>query len=321
MNTDLTIHLEDLNIQIESLNIPVLTKNEKNLLLFYTEFTRYIKEIEALFRMYRVNLNILHAHYIFYNDDTVDCKVPCYDSDYIGINALIINLLGSGKTLIESIEGFIKFTNEYILENNNSFKEDCISYIYDKNFSYRLLIFLRNFSQHGHLPVSKDNNRYCFDLQRILQTPHFNMSKRLQKEMANICDEIYKLYKGYPKIVLTKSLVEYNFSIHYIYAKFWESIENIFDELITSVKKIIENKPDIIQHSESKFIDGCAVFTDHDNNYHSFYVDENIGQLVSDFKKDAEIHFHSEKVNKEHFDNTMKLKKNVTPDSSVQSNK
>lgn len=52
---------------------------------------------------------------------------------------------------------------------------------------------LRDFSQHGHLIVSRDyQNKYYFDIEQILSTPHFNINKKLKPEMKNIRQEIYE---------------------------------------------------------------------------------------------------------------------------------
>ena len=72
-------------------------------------------------------------------------------------------------------------------ETYNKVKNECLSKIYDKKFSYRLLIRLRDFSRHGHLPVYiSEDNKCSFDLDQILYTPHFNLNKKIKEEMQRI---------------------------------------------------------------------------------------------------------------------------------------
>lgn len=87
--------------------------------------------------------------------------------DSITINALTINIFSVGKNLIDYIESFCKVN---IPDKYKDLKENILSKRYDGVFSYRLGLFLRNYSQHGHLPVSVHVGKCCFDLNQTQDT-------------------------------------------------------------------------------------------------------------------------------------------------------
>lgn len=307
METEIKILEKDLAFDIRELDIPEITDEEMNLLLFYIEVTRFIQEIEKLYQIYKCNLNILLDNYILYSDDTIEGKFEFKENDYIRINTLVINLIGSGKTLVESIENFIDFINDCIDGQNNEFKKECLSKLYDENFSYRLLLFLRNYSQHGHLAVNSDfDNKYCFDLDKILSAPHFKIKKSLEKEITEIAERIYEEFNRYPRIMFTKVLAEYNLCVHQIYYEFLDSIEQCFYNIKESVNELLDHKSELICREENE-LNGFVVFRDEWDEIHCFNANEKSDEMLNKFKDTALRNFENEKAELEKFNTSLNL--------------
>lgn len=308
MDTETTVMQKDLDIDTNEIDIPEMTDIEKGSIYFFIEITRYLQELEKLYRIYRYNLNILLGHYELYNDDTLVRKFESKESDYVIINALVINLISSGKTLMESIEGFVKFLNRCLEGYDNKFKEEQISKLYDKSFSYRFLLFLRNYSQHGHLPVSNDfNGSFCFDLNRILFTPHFNFSTLIENEIKTLIEQMHDEYDNYPKLMLTKNIMDFNYAIHKLYVEFLENIEEVFFASVESIDQLLEDKPNFIYNSDNR-LNGLVFYKDIVGNIHCFNPNEKPKEMLINFKTEALVHLKKEEEEKKRFDQSIKFK-------------
>ena len=167
MSTEEYFLIKNINVNMEKIKIPKYSKDEIDIIEKFIEFTRHLQEIDKLFYVFQMNLQDILLHYELYYDDRIIRKIDIEneEKDIIIINALVINYISSAKTFTESIEIFL--TQNLGKEELNKFKNNCLSKIYDKKFSYRLLIRLRDYAQHGHLPVhmSADkrfttNNKY-----------------------------------------------------------------------------------------------------------------------------------------------------------------
>ena len=78
--------------------------------------------------------------------------------DVIQINALLCNAVSAGRTLIESMEKF----DEFYISKDKSFKKNFISKAYDQYSEYKIVDFLRNYMQHGHIPIHYDEEKNLF---------------------------------------------------------------------------------------------------------------------------------------------------------------
>lgn len=297
MNTESYIMQEDLDVDINDLNIPDISPRESNILFFFIEITRYIQEIEKLFRIYRCNLNIMDNYCTFYNDDTIECKYDYIEDSFIVINTLVINLISSGKTLMESSENFIKFLTNYVEGYSSNFKKDYLSKTYDECFSYKFLLNLRNYSQHGHLPVSNSvKNKFCFDLEQIINTPHFNIKKSIEDELVNLIEEIYNKYKAYPNIMFTRTIAEYNYCIHKLYAEFFNNIEQVFNDTLLEVEGLLKQRPELIYNSKN-LLNGNILIKDNSGHIHGFrYSKIKTRKMFYDFKEKAQFYLDEEKT-------------------------
>ena len=305
MHAEEYILAKDTEFNINKIEIPVFKKEELELIEGYVEFTRHFQEINQLFHIFKVNLEIMLANYSLKVNDVITRKKDFLfeENDGIVINALVINYISSAITFVESIETFIK----YLLGEDNleEFKEKTLSKIYDEKFSYRLLKHLRNYSQHGHLPVSIDiNNRCYFELEHILNTPHFTHNKKLKDEMESIKKAVLEEFDDNARIMFTRTLAEYEILILEVYKDF---IEFIFDKLSFYKKEIdlliIEN-PKIIYNSKDE-LNGFVIYKIEDNNVHCFDPKDNPQEMIKQIKQEV---LEGLNIKKEQFKKIFSLK-------------
>ena len=297
MESENYIYIEDLKFNIDSLNIIRLSKEENEVFKFFSVANRNIQEIEKLFNIYRCNLNIMLESIAIKSTDEIIVKKTYSQSEYILVNTLLVNLISSGKTLIETIE---KFTN-CIDEKEKSeikFKYNWISKIYDTSFAYRFLIFLRNYSQHGNIPVSNDyGNQYCFSLDKILNTKSFNFNKNIKDEMEGLRIEVYNKFHEYPNLSFSNTIINYNYCIHLLYFNYYKSIRKVIYNMFKEVKCITKENPNLIHH-ETKELDNKIVFYDEENNIHVYPNDDGFLKTFDEYKHEARIFLQKEEIEK-----------------------
>ena len=293
--------LERTNTDFEKLVFPNLNEKELKIIISIVEIYRHIIEIDKLFHIFHFNLQSMLHYYSIMNTDRIKRNnVFNHDtSDYIAINALTINLISSGKTLTEAIETFNadKFKNNK--EIYEGFKKNCLSKKYDECFQYRLLLQLRHFSQHGHLPIVIDeNNRCCIDLNQLLTTPHFAHNKKLKEQMIKIRDDLESKLSDYPRINFSQSVAEFNLCIIEIYFEFLNTIEHLIQECVHNFQGLLNQRPDIINKSNDKY-NGLILYRTDDDYYHfhvlfpsgnTMTMFQNIKNIVKK-KLDEEKHF------------------------------
>lgn len=295
MNTEEYFWIEDTNVNSEDIRIPELNKKELDTIQEYIEFARHIQEIDQLFHIYKVNLDNLLINYELMNNDNYYRKSNNLKEkdDGIVINALVINYISSAKTLIESIDSFIK--EKMGDEKYNKYKIDCLSRIYDERFSYRLLIHLRDFAQHGHLPVYISlDNKCSFDLDQILNTPHFKHNKKLEEEMKSIAFIIQKDFGDNPRIMFVRSIAEFEVAVLEIYDYFITDVILELKKLRKELDDLIDRRPDIIYKSKDS-LDGFILYTMVDNNVHCMDPRQKTIEMVNNIKKDIKIELVSAK--------------------------
>lgn len=288
MNTEEYILLNNTNIDIEKIEIPNFSDDELNLIESLLEYTRHIQEINQLFRIFRINLQDILLHYVLNTDDTIIRKIDLSnkEEDIIIINTLVINYISSAKTFTASIENFmLKKLGENEL---NNFKTNCLSKIYDERFSYRLLIRLRDYAQHGHLPVHMSWDKKCsFDLEQILYTPHFNHNKKIQDEIINLKQKIYNKFQDNPRIMFTMSIAEFQLCIFDIYIYFINTIKKDLVDLINKLDKLIEERPNII-HCSDDALNGFILYSIKNESVHCFDPKEKPIEMIDNIKIEVE---------------------------------
>lgn len=303
MNTEEYILFKNTDIDIEKIKIPDFSEDEINLIKESIEFTRHIQEIDKLFRVFKVNLDDILLHYQLMNNDTIIRKIDLNNTeeDIIIINALVINYISSAKTFTESVETFLK---QRLGEKElDTFRKKYLSIIYDNKFSYRLLIRLRDYAQHGHLPVYMSWDKKCsFDLEQILYTSNFTHNSKIKNEMIDLKQIINNEFEDNPRIVFTMSIAEFKLCILKIYISFINVIRNKLVDLIDKLKQMINDRPDIIYKSDDA-LNGFILYSIEDESVHCFNPKEKPIEMLNNIKNNAENEFE---IEKEKFDEVFK---------------
>lgn len=256
----------------------------------FIEITRHMQEIRQLFLILKNDIDNLQKEYVLMNNGNVfrEQKSANNEADYISVNSYIINIISAGRTLVESMECYIKNNSDI-----GDAKQKYLDYYhntYDSSFAYRLLIRLRDYSQHGHLPVSSTGNNYYFDLIQIANKPHYNHNKTLKKQMKSIIDEILEKYHNTPTISLTETLAEYVVKLLAIYKMFWYQTEKELTEACTKFQTVVSCYPDnIIKEQEG--LDGLFIYDVVDGNAHVVDPNDKPDEMVIRFKKEADDNF------------------------------
>lgn len=269
----------DLENHLENLQDLKLSSQDKEILEKYVEITRYVYEINNLFRIFRCNLeNILNTFELRLNGALKRNKNIGYtETNYVLINTWTNNYIASARTLTESIEAWLKSNDEILF---NKFKKDFLSKTYDEKFSYRFFNQIRNFTQHGHLAVDFDlDGKFCFDFRKILQVKNFSISSKMNEELESIKKEISEVYGDAPYISYVRMIAEYNLAITNIYNSFLNEIESILNFRITSLNDLLKTVSDNL--SESNFVKDSLLIYDFEEETGLLHVLD----VKEDFKK------------------------------------
>lgn len=247
MKGEICTDTERLIILNGKLEIPLfndLPEQKLTAVRHFVEITSHLQEIQQLFRIFKFNIERLRESYTLMSNGDVLCGERNADSedDYIAINAYIVNILGSGRTLVEAMDLYIS-ENKEIDESVRKTYFDYEHDLYDTSFAYRLLIRLRDLTQHGHLAVSKVGNNYSFDLKQITEKPHFSHNKKLGDEIKRISTEIIETYRDAPTISLTQAVAEYVSKLFMLYQKFWQEASSEFHNSYAAFESVLRSYP------------------------------------------------------------------------------
>ena len=215
------------------------TKEELKVIIDYVELMRHMQEI--------------HQWYDIFVYSRRNLKNAVLKKDKIGINVYLISLISAGKTIADSVTLCIK----------NNLEEEClfIRNEYDSNFSYKFLIRLRNYSQHGHIPVSIIEGQPRFDLLQIYNTPHYDFNSNLKKDVDEFIEFIHENQESIegPMLSFESTVVLYTCSIFRIYKKFLEKIWVCVAQYWSEIQLLIKEKPEMIKHNDKK-MDGLMFY-------------------------------------------------------------
>lgn len=266
-----------------------LSENDLDTARHFIETTRHLQEIHHLFLIFKKDIDNLQKEYALMNNgDVFSGQNPAEnEDDYIAINAYTISIISAGRTLVESMECYIN-NNTSIDDNAKQRYLDFYHKTYDSSFAYRLLIRLRDYSQHGHLPVSSMRNNYYFDLIQIIDKPHYNHNKTFENQMKNIIDEILTKYHDTPTIALTETLAEFVVKLFSIYKMFWHQTENELNETYNRFQNVISAYPDNIITQRDCFT-GLFVYDIVGSNAHVVNPEDNAQEAFTKFKNEAEV--------------------------------
>ena len=276
---------DELIRQIDSL-LETITESDKRIFLNYVELTRHIIELDQLFNVFRYNLTNLLKHFTIFTNDLIESTGEKLTEDqyYYQINALTINLISSAKTLTESIEVCMK---NFLAEKDfKSFKNKILSKPYDEHFSYRFLLHMRNYSQHGHLPVNIHQQRVYFDLDEILAMPHFDFNGQLKKELDVLRKDIYNQFRDSPRISYVYTVAKFNLVITEIYFNYLKEIKPILIKLNDEKNELLLNTKFQLINSDGSSSD--MLFYEFDGeNYHCFNRKDNSISMYADIKREV----------------------------------
>ena len=115
---------------------------------------------------------------------------------------------------------------------------------YDSSFPYRFLMRMRDYSQHGHLPVNRNEAWYGFDVYQVLNKPHFKHNGLIKQQLENAVKEVLEVYGDIPRLSLAMTLAEFTANLLAIYHQFWVSVEPKLLDSEKKFKKLIANHPE-----------------------------------------------------------------------------
>lgn len=284
----------------DSLHVADLTEEERSLIINYVGLTRDVTEAQQLFDAFYFNMLNMRNLFVFNANDTVTRTEYCLncDSDFIAVNSLVVNLISSARTLTE----FLRARAAKWLENSE-FQEDkskdefniYASQIYNTSFVYRLLINLRNYMQHGYLPVSFKEGRYSFDINQILSPPHFKINGKLKSDMKNFIDACENPGENIACISLTLTIADFSVKVIDIYNKFLFYIKSCVFSSYNDVKQLIQTKPSIVcDYHEG--LNGFIIYDLDERAYQVLNPNENPNDIINIYEKRVSAIYNDEKI-------------------------
>lgn len=253
----------------------------------YVSFGEHLQDVHQLFKLLGFNLRQLFDYCVMeYRDKFV--RVNGEKVDFYYINGLVINIISSAKVLVEALETFYK--TELGDERKNIFKREVLSKKYDDVFSYRFLLYLRNFAQHGHLPISysSDDDRFCFDLTQIVSTQHISANKAMIESMNKVYDQIVEKFNDVPKIAITHTLDIFTLTVYEIYWAFLKSIDADVKDMFDKQLDFLNRYPELIYKGDNALNGEVLYLVDEDKTLHTYNPKDNLFEAFIGYKKEAE---------------------------------
>ncbi len=252
----------------------------------HVEIVRHLQEIQQLFRMVLFNLRVMRDNYKWMRSGEVRCKDrPAEGRDhFIAVNALVVNLIGSARTLTEAMDCYIKEAEPKGSAAAQSYL-DFSHQIYDHCFAYRFLIRLRDFSQHGHSPVSQQGADYRFDLRQITEMPHFDHNRQIKQQMDAAVREILEEYRDQPTLGVTLTVAEFTVGLFRIYNHFLICAEAHLRESMARFREILAAHPE----NANQWEDGPQffIYDFRNGNAHAVFVDGDTMKMLKNFQQEA----------------------------------
>lgn len=256
---------------------------------YYVEITRHLQEIYHLYQVLMYTLGCVKNNYILLNTGEVlrSDNAPISESDYIVINAMVNNVISAGRTLVEAMECYINVNfDENDVDYEKFFK--CLHDTYDTSFAYRLLTRLRDYSQHGHLPVSQNGDWFGFDLYLICIKPHYKHNAQIKQQLEGYIQEVTDVYGDIPRLGLSMTLAEYIAKLLSVYNCFWICVKSDLSVSYERMKLIVEQYPDNV-NCLGDTNNMVFVYNIEDGMAHLFFINENPLTMVDGFASEAQI--------------------------------
>lgn len=276
-----------LNKELDASGIQPLLPDELSCMKQYVEMARHLQEIHQLYQIVLFNLSIMRNNYSWINNgDVYHNGLPAKGNEhFIAVNSMIINLIGSVRTLTESMDCYM---NENYKGENAEVQafHDFTHSIYDECFAYRFLIRLRDFSQHGHPPVSQNDANYYFDLRQIARMPHFAHNKQIQEQLSAIIAETMDSFHGYPYLGVTMTVAEFTVGLWKIYNYFLTCIETHLQTSFAQAQTILGQYPENVKLKNADLPD-LFIYSVKDDCADAIMVGENTMEMLEQFQSEA----------------------------------
>lgn len=265
-----------------------LTAEELETVKRYVELARHLEEIHQLFLIFKFDLDSFLSSYrvtsageVFRNNVLADM-----DDDYIAINALVISIISAGKTMVESMCAYTKANYGEKSETHKNL-EAFIQNIYDHVFAYRLLVRLRDYAQHGHLPVNKHGDWYGFDARTFVGKPHFKHNEKIRKELEAAIKEVAEKYGDSFKVSLADMLAHYTPKLLSICRMFWNKIEDDLLKTEESFRNVVAARPENV-FAQKECPPGFFSYNLTDGNLDVAFLGDAPKFLIQTYKKEEE---------------------------------
>ena len=212
-----------------------LSDDDTETISAYINIIDQIHTIENIIHIHSLNFHQIFYHFNIDRSGIVEKRNGLDCDNFSLLNSLTISFMATGKTLVEKLEQFDKKSSKSLTPFINN--------IYDTNFSYKLIITLRNFALHGHIPVYDNEGKFSFNLQYILdEGKNFHFSSSSEKALKEIIQKIEDQYEDIANIAYTSTIVKFQHEILNILIKFFTINKKFCCELFTTSETIIQKK-------------------------------------------------------------------------------
>ena len=272
---------------LENITFEELSTEDLNCVKHHVELVRHLQELHQLYEIVLFNLNIMRHNYVWRSSGEVLYKgTPAEGPEHFtAVNAMIINLIGSARSLTESMDCYMK-------ENYSDSDSEAQAFFqfshltYDTCFAYRLLIRLRDFSQHGHPPVSQTGSCYSFDLHQIKGMPHFTHNKQIKSELEAAVKSIMEDFHGQPTLGVTMTVAEFSVALLKVYSHFLTCVEPHLKDSFLHFRETLERYPENILRGDMD-TNNFFVFSIEDNLAHVVFPEDNAMKLLITYQSAA----------------------------------
>ncbi|MFI3250697.1 MAG: hypothetical protein R3Y07_07025 [Eubacteriales bacterium] len=260
-------------LDCEETEIPPINSDELEIIETHLKVTREIQNAYHLLQMFYYNVKVFLTNFDVQASSIYSKSEHCPEDVNIfhGVNAQVVNCISSAHTLIEVIEKQSVIKN--VMEPVRVSK-------YDTNFHYRFLIRLRDFCQHGQIPLSSHNGRFVFDLERIANISDFRLNATIKRELVLIRDDILNKYKDFPYISATLTLSGFTTQIFEVFHRYLLEIKKSLDESKCDLEDLLSRRPELVQiHPD--FTQPMIFYLDNKGETHGFANEDSHKMLTN----------------------------------------
>lgn len=271
MNTRAYIPMDFLNVP--GTQLEKLPWEHEQILRRYLSMSQHICELDELYSMMVFNLGNMFEKFSLQFDDRIFAKRG-ETVDVIQINALLCNAVSAGRTLIESMEKF----DEFYISKDKSFKKNFISKAYDQYSEYKIVDFLRNYMQHGHIPIHYDEEKIYLDLSEILETTHLKMNKNLKRMLQKAKKDLLEYGVADTRLCCVPLFYKYFLLIHRLYRAFYSYAEYTLMQIGEEKRKLLQDHPEYVRQVDE--IAFAPVYQDELGQLHGVAVEDGYEEKI-----------------------------------------